>query len=105
MNEKAKSETKHENVPSKKPKKEKTTRPLVHVRGTSETEKRSFTLSKSCWDTLDSYADFLTDFNGAKISSEQILEARIEDLRRDRAWLEWKKKRTDSKKFTASEET
>jgi hypothetical protein len=96
MSEKAKSEAKPENT-NKKIKKAKINRPLVQVRGTSETEKRSFTLSKSCWDRLDSYAEFLTDFNGTKISSEQILEARIDDLKRDRAWTEWRKKKgTDS---------
>ncbi len=62
-------------------------KPMVQITGSAAQEKRSFTLSKTTWEVLDRYVDFLGKYYNGKVTPEQVLAARIEDLQRDRAWL------------------
>lgn len=76
--------------------KDRSPKPLVQISTSAEQEKRSFTLSKTTWEVLDRYVDFLGKYYNGKVTAEQVLEARIEDLQRDRAWLASQRKSNTS---------
>jgi hypothetical protein len=74
----------------------RTLKPLVEISASAENEKRSFVLSKTTWEILDQYVDFLKQYyNGSKVTPEQVIEARIKDLQRDRVWLSFRKNSTE----------
>jgi hypothetical protein len=91
--------TKHEapKTEKKKPvKKPKPHQPMVRITASAELEKRTISLSKTTWEILDGYLEFLSSFYGSKVTQEQVLESRIETLLKDRMWSDWKQKHAQS---------